>query len=217
MKNLFLSALLAFSLTNAPAFAAVNNKTAQVSTVTAGDITTWAGNGTLQDGGTASSALVTTTSTQTLTNKTLTDFINTDAKSTTSIFSATSNVVMANVPGLSVNVTAAGTYAFHVHLATTAAGAGGVQVGLGGTSTWTSINTTGYAYTASNVAVTTGTTATPGTAVVADTAAVIGVVLEGVIVVNAAGTVTVQFAQNVSNATASSVFANSYMQLIRIS
>lgn len=216
MKKI-LGALLASTLALQPAFANVNNKTSQVTTVTSGHITTWAGNGTLQDGGTASSSLVTTTGTQTLSNKTLTDFINTDAKATTTQFDVTSSTALANVPGLSIPVTAAGTYAFHIHLATTADAAGGVKVGLGGTSTWTSINTTGYGYTASAVAVTTGTTATPGTAVVTDTAAVIGVVLEGVIVVNAAGTVTVQFAQNASSGTPSSVFVNSYMILTRIS
>lgn len=216
MKKLLLSAFLLANVVT-PAFADVNNQTQQVTTVTAGNIATWAGNRTLQDGGTASSGLVTLTGTQTLTNKTLTDFINTDAKASTSQLDVTSSTVLVNVPGLSVNVNAAGTYAFHVHLATTANASGGVKVGLGGTSTWTSINTTGYGYTASAVAVTTGTTATPGTAVVTDTAAVIGVVLEGTVVVNAAGTITVQFAQNASNGAASSVFVNSYMELTRIS
>lgn len=49
-----------------------------------------------------------------------------------------------------------------------------------------------------------------------DTAAVILVEIDGVIVVNAAGTLNVQFAQNVSDATASVALANGFLNVTRI-
>lgn len=55
------------------------------------------------------------------------------------------------------------------------------------------------------------------TAVCASTASTTGTCkINGVIQVNAAGTLTVQFAQNASDGTASSVLANQYLQLIPI-
>lgn len=131
--------------------------------------------------------------------------------------SVTSSTVLVAVTGLTANVVAAGQYAFEAHLATTAGASGGTQAALGGTSTWTSINTTAQnLISGSAPVITTGTTATPATAIAGSTAANTEVVLRGTVVVNAAGTLTVMFAQNASNATPSIALVNSYFIVTRI-
>ena len=135
---------------------------------------------------------------------------------TSTTTTVTSSTVLVAVTGLTQNVVAAGTYDFDIHLAITSGASGGSQAAMGGTSTWTSINTTVYNYTASAVAVTTGTTATPATAIAGSTASNIAVMLKGTVVVNAAGTFFPMIAQNASNGTSTVVLANSYMNLTRI-
>lgn len=128
----------------------------------------------------------------------------------------TSDTTLANVVGL-VQTVVPGTYKFHVHLAGTSGASGGWKVAFKYTNTaLTSIESTGYAYTASGVAVTHTTTTTDQTSLIATTAANIGGVIEGVMVVSTGGTVQLQFAQNASNSTASSVYVGSTMQFTRI-
>ena len=120
---------------------------------------------------------------------------------TTAAFTATSNTTLANITALSVNVAAAQNYHFRVWAPTTATTAGGIQFAIAGTATATNITYEGYIDDANKTrssalatAVCSSATATTGTATI-----------EGTIQVNAAGTLTVQFAQNTSNASASSV------------
>lgn len=134
----------------------------------------------------------------------------------TAATTVTSSTTLVNVTGLTVNLVAGGQYDFEVHIPCTSGASGGTQAAMGGTATWTSINTTEYNYTAAAVAVTTGTTATPGTAIAGSTAANIAVILKGSVVCTAAGTFNAMFAQNASNATSSVALANSYMNVTRI-
>jgi len=127
-------------------------------------------------------------------------------------FDKTSDTTLANVNDLSFNVRAGRTYKFKAVLYTTSINTAGVKAAIGGTATATSIIYDG-------VTTDTGTlakgrsTALAGTVGALTNTTVGMIVIEGVIVVNAAGTLTVQFAQNVSQGTASSVLVGSTFEL----
>lgn len=135
----------------------------------------------------------------------------------TTQFDKTSDTTLANVPGLSVNVIAGATYVFRAYLPVTVNATPGIKVAIGGTSTWTSVNETSYAYTASAIATTTNSTATSGTVLTNAAAAYTNIIIEGTVKINAAGTLTVQMAQNTSNATATSVLVNASFTVTRVS
>lgn len=136
---------------------------------------------------------------------------------TTTATTVNASTTLVNVTGLTANVLAGGTYVFDAYLATTTVGgSGGTKAAMGGTATWASINTTTSTYTASAVAVNTGTTATPGTSIAGATAANIQTIIKGTVVVNAAGTLTVMFAQNASDASNSVVLANSWLKVTKV-
>lgn len=133
-------------------------------------------------------------------------------------FSKTSDTTLANVTGLTRNVMAGEVYGVRAVLFTTSNVAGGVKVAIGGTATATSIIAEADVKDGSLLA-TAGTTrvAALGTAMGDVTAVTVArITIEGQIVVNAAGTLTIQFAQNTSNGTASTVKAGSYFELISI-
>lgn len=134
----------------------------------------------------------------------------------TSATTVTSSTTLVNVTGLTATLIAGGVYEFYVHIPCTSDSAGGTKAAMGGTSTWTSINTTVQNNTAAAIAITTGTTATPGTSIAGSTATNIQVIAQGVVVCNAGGTLTAMFAQNVSDATSSVALANSFMLVTRI-
>jgi hypothetical protein len=118
------------------------------------------------------------------------------------------NDTLANVTGLSLNVAAGRTYTFRAVLHTTSDVSAGVKVAIAGTATATAI--VYEARTINAGAITQGRATALGTGVggvTAVTAAMI--IIEGTITVNAAGTLTVQFAQNATNAAASSVLVGS--------
>jgi hypothetical protein len=131
-------------------------------------------------------------------------------------FDKTSDATLANVTGLSVNVEASRTYRFKARLYTTSNSSGGVKAAIGGTATATAIIY--EAITHNGAAVSAQTRATSlGTAVGGVTAVTAALIeIEGTITVNAAGTLTVQFAQNASNGTASSVLVGSYFEVWEI-
>ena len=134
-------------------------------------------------------------------------------------FDKTSDTTLANVTGLSRNVEAGRTYAFTAVLYTTSNVAGGVKAAIGGTATATSIIYQADVLDGSTQATVGTARATALAATVGDVTAVTAarITITGTIVVNAAGTLTVQFAQNTSNGSASSVLVNSSFQLIPIS
>lgn len=124
-------------------------------------------------------------------------------------FARTSSTVLTAVTGLSVNVAASTAYSFRAVMFTTSANTGGVKAGINGTCTATSIIYEALVYNGATIASQERTTtkANPVARITNVVAAMI--VIEGVIVVNAAGTLTVEFGQNASDANASTVLANS--------
>jgi hypothetical protein len=118
-------------------------------------------------------------------------------------FDKTSDTTLANITGLSVDVTAGQTYSFRAVLPTTSNVAGGIKVAISGTATATAI---WYEGLITNAGLTTqGRSAALDGAIGVTAVTAAMVVIEGTITVNAGGTLTVQFAQNASNGAASSV------------
>jgi len=127
-------------------------------------------------------------------------------------FSVTSSTTLVNVTGLTFTVKAGGKYRFSAELFTTSNAASGVKAAISGTATMTSIVYDGHSMNNSSI---TSTRATAlSTAVGAITAVTTAhITIKGIMTVNAEGTVTVQFAQNVSGGTASIVLAGSYFEI----
>ena len=131
----------------------------------------------------------------------------------TSQFNKTSDTDLANITGLTINLEAGKTYIFRACMFVNS-GSGGWKFAVSGTCTATSImfelssTTDGY-YNVDYKRIAAldtsyGKTLSNNTQ---------RIWFEGCIVVNAAGTLTIQFAQNASNETASSVLINSFMQV----
>jgi hypothetical protein len=117
----------------------------------------------------------------------------------------TASTTLADVTGLSVGVGAGRTYSFKAKLPTTSDAAAGVKFAIAGTATATNIVYDCIVYNGATVAA-----QTRGTAMAAAVGGVTAVTaayaeISGTITVNAAGTLLVQFAQNVSDAAASTV------------
>jgi len=130
-------------------------------------------------------------------------------------FDKTSDVTLANITGLTANVAAGKIYRFEAKLYTTSNVAGGVQFAIAGTATATAIIYEGLTTDAGLT--TQGRAAALGTAVGAVTAVTAAyTVITGTITVNAAGTITCQFAQNASNGAASSVLVGSTFSIIEM-
>jgi len=149
--------------------------------------------------------------TQTLTGKTITGNINADTKYCTTQFDAvtgTTGATLTNVVGLTaISLVAGATYAFRVLLPGVATANSGIKAGFKyTTATLTSIESTARIYTASAVAVQHATSTTDQASLAASTTAAIFTEITGRIVVNAAGTLAVQAAQNAAHADTTSVY-----------
>jgi len=130
-------------------------------------------------------------------------------------FDKTSDTTLANVTGLTASLNSGKFYKFKATLYTTANVAGGVKVAIAGTATATTVIYEGLTMDAGVVTQTRATAL--GTAVGAITTATAGFIeVTGYIQTNASGTLTVQFAQNASNGTASSVLVGSDFQVQEI-
>lgn len=134
-----------------------------------------------------------------------------------SSFAKTSDTTLANITGLTRNVEAGRTYAFSAVVQTTAAATGGVKFAVSGTATATSISYEGILYNGAAVVAQTRATALNTTVCAVTNATAATCKIEGVIVVNAAGTLTLQFAQNASDGSASTVLVNQFLRLVPIS
>ena len=132
---------------------------------------------------------------------------------TTADFSKTSDTTLANVTGLTANVVAAGVYRFRANLVLSCDASGGAKVALSGTCTKTNLNATVIRAPASSP-VASNITALDASS--GGTAAYVNISIDGSIVVNQAGTLTVQFAQNASFATASIVLLGSTFTVTKI-
>jgi hypothetical protein len=134
----------------------------------------------------------------------------------TTQFDKTSNTTLSDVTGLTVTLTAGLAYGFQVNLYTASNTASGVKTAMAGTATATAITYTASYFSSAGFAgygraTTLGTQAGSATAVTDAE-----IVINGTIVVNAGGTLTVQFAQNVSGGVASSVLVGSTMKVWKI-
>jgi len=129
----------------------------------------------------------------------------------TTQFDKAANTTLGDVTGLSTSVQASRTYHFRAVLFVDADATGGYKVAIGGTATATAIvynikalNNGSSAYT-----ITSRQTALAGSAGAA-TGTSLFIEIEGTITVNAAGTLTVQFAQNASNGTSSVLVGSTF-------
>lgn len=132
-----------------------------------------------------------------------------------STFSKTSDTTLANITGLTHDVIAGDIYAFEAILYTGSNTSGGVKAAIAGTATATAI-----IYEAVVIEGTAISAHTRATAMATEVGGVTAVAnayirITGTITVNAAGTLTVQFAQNASNGTASEVLVGSIFTLTR--
>lgn len=129
---------------------------------------------------------------------------------------ATTNVTLANLTGLSQTVVA-GTYAYKVKLQCLSTVNGGTKVAFKyTTATLTSLQNVALAFTASAVAQSRVTSTTDQASLVAATVANTQIELSGTMVVSAGGTVAVQGAQNASHADTTTFYTGSTFELVRI-
>lgn len=146
------------------------------------------------------------------------DVIDNDVVRCSSTLTATSNTTLATATGLSINLTAGATYRIRGHLYGTAAAAGGLKAQLIASN---SLSLTSAEITGVNYNGVTTNARTTVTALAADfansNAAYTDCEFEGTLVVNAAGTINLQAAQNTSNASSTTVLAGSFMEVRRIS
>lgn len=131
---------------------------------------------------------------------------------------ATANTTLADIPGMVTDTLRAGTYRFAISLAGTAGASGGLKVALKQNNglTLSSIEATAKGFAAAAVAVQHTTTTTDATSLLASTSAVIKTEIDGTFVMATDGTLQLQAAQNASNATTSSVYIGSRMEITRI-
>ena len=123
-------------------------------------------------------------------------------------FPITNNATLGNVGGLIVNVQAGRTYSIEAELSFTCAAAAGIKAAIGGSATATNIIYDGWIVdsAANGIKGNAQATALAGTVANAATVGTAGhVTIRGTIEVSAAGTLTVQAAQSVVNATATVV------------
>jgi hypothetical protein len=127
---------------------------------------------------------------------------------TTANFSKTSDTTLANVPGLSVNVAAGKNYRFTARLHI-AAGAGGSKVAINGSCTAGAIIADAVAYHNTGTSIVQARSTSLGGVLTNYSGADPFVEIWGMISVTVSGTLTVQFAQNGSSETPSTVLVGS--------
>lgn len=127
------------------------------------------------------------------------------------------NTTLATAIGLSVALVAGKTYFIKGWLSTTAGATGGLKIALiaSGGLTATIARFQAFAWNGTTAVANTTVTALASN-IVANTAVITDVYIEGSIVVNAAGTINVQMAQNASDAATSSIFTGSTFSAVRI-
>lgn len=134
----------------------------------------------------------------------------------TGTFSQASNTTLASVTGLSASVVAGATYAFEAYLATTNSATGGIKLSLnGGTATMTSFLADTMSYSTTTLEAETNVSAISSSLIDTATASTL-VLVNGTMVVNAAGTIQLQAAQHASNGTATTITNGSSLVLTRL-
>lgn len=146
------------------------------------------------------------------------NFINTGGYTRTfTNFSANNTTTLTDITNLSATVVAGKNYGFLARLFATSNVAAGVQAAIKGTATATNLIYSGYTVTNSNTIAGFSLQTTLGSSVGGVTAVTTSVIeISGEITVNAGGTLTVQFAQNVANGIASVVLTGSWFKVWQI-
>ncbi len=146
------------------------------------------------------------------------EFLQSQQSRVSTQFDKTSSTTLANITGLTASLAAGHKYRFQALLYTTSVNTGGIKFAIGGTCTATNIIYDSYV-SETGLMKTIGTSrATALATTVSDvTSSTAGyATITGTITVNAAGTLTVQFAQNNSDGTASSVLVGSTFVVIEM-
>lgn len=132
--------------------------------------------------------------------------------------SGTTGTTLANVTGMVTDTLEPGTYTVYIHLDCVATANSGLKAALkfGTASMLTSLALVSTAFTATGVGVARATTATDAATIQGSTAAIIRCVIEGKIVVAAAGTLQLQAAQNASHADNTTIYTSSFMKIQRV-
>lgn len=145
-------------------------------------------------------------------------------KVTTSDMNVTSNVTLANIPGLSATLEP-GTYSIRGALHFQCVGSGGFRVGAAGTAVcslvlldMTATRTENQSMSALGAGRIAGSTLTNalGTAILPSAGAGGLIMVNGTLVVTTTGSVQLQFAQGSSNATASRIMAGSTLTITKL-
>ena len=173
---------------------------------------------------TESITVVDTTSSQALSSKTLSANINSDVKVLAATFSATSGTTgttLTSLTGMSWSVIAGATYRIRFHGTVAMTTNCGLMMALKlTTATLTSIALRARSSTdTDNTGAVSAafTTTTDQASIIAQNAvAYTNVIIEGTLVVNAAGTIAIQAAQNASHADTTSVLLGAFAQLERV-
>jgi hypothetical protein len=131
-------------------------------------------------------------------------------------YDVTGSTTPANVTGLALYGFTGVAYKIHAVLFTSSNTSGGIQIQISGTAGASSAQTEGVVVSGGSVVGQTRATAlgTPLAAITNVSTATVHI--DGEITVSATGTITIQFAQNVSNGAASSVLVGSYVELTEI-
>jgi hypothetical protein len=133
---------------------------------------------------------------------------------TTSIFTKTTDTVLATIPGLSVNVLGGNTYRFKAGIQMSNSAIGGGKLSIGGSCSTSQIQ---YEVIAFNNTGNSFANCTAGSAI-NDAGHSVGAgvlnyaIIEGSLIVGSGGTLLVQFAQNASN-TSSNVLVGSFFEV----
>lgn len=132
--------------------------------------------------------------------------------------SGSSGTTLTDLVGLTdFQLAAGGVYVLELHINGTATANSGHKIALQlNTATLTSVGYDSQAMLAASTAFTQGTTATSPVPVHGTTSATLGLMIRAVLVVNAAGTMDIQAAQNASHADNTTVFVSSWARLTRI-
>ncbi len=132
--------------------------------------------------------------------------------------SGTTGTTLTNLTGLTgFTLAAGGTYVFEIFLNGVATANSGMKIGFKyTTATMTSLEAVSVGAAAAAVVTQHTTTATDQASLIASTTAFLGVRITGMIVVNAAGTLAIQAAQNASHADTTSIYAGSFARFTRV-
>lgn len=144
-----------------------------------------------------------------------TPFQSTGSVRTTGPITITSSTALANISGLSVSLAASGSYHFRAHVPTTAAAAGGIQMAIAYSGSVSYIWYEGELTSAGVISNQTRATSM-GSAVCSSASATAGTgIIEGNIITTTAASLTVQAAQNTSNASATTIIQGAELDVWR--